>query len=1173
MRLARLDLKRFGPFTETSLEFPRDKGDLQLIYGSNEAGKSSALRAIAGFFYGIPVRTVDAHVHTMPNLRIGAAIEAEDGTCVAYVRRKANTATLLDLEEQPVDEARLNKWLGGVSLGQFRNMFGISHADLVRGGRELLDGNGDLGESLFGGGGGIRSLHQLRVALRAESDAIFKPTASKPPLNAAIKRFKEAKKMASREALKPKEWQDLDRQVREAQDRLEVLAAERTTLLKQRTRLDRLGRVLPQLARRHGLLEKRESHADTPRLPDSAAVDRRSAEQTLEKSKQQAAKLMNKRKDCIARRDALSVPEALLAQAAVEDDLAGELGAIEKAVTDLPNLQGRVAAAEEDARAIILDIGRDVPLARADELRVDVATRGRIRSLVKTRTALDTRLEGAKGDVMTHAQAMEALETRHGELPSARDATRLSRVIAHGRSHGDIEKQLRGIETDILRLEEQSAIAATALGLSADSLVASASLALPSVDGVDACRVEFEALAADRRREHETTESAREKANDIDAELAKLESGGAVPTQEELNQARTNRDQRWGLVRAAWIDAATPGEHGAEDLADEYGRDVEHADDVSDRLRQDAKRAGQHAMLVADRGRIKAKSSHREQALEELAQREEAAENAWSSLWKPAGITPRRPAEMRGWLQKHRAFAEQVEQIAKHRRARDQLAQKISEQRNRCARELVALGEPEPFDDDDAEPLAMLLSRCERLVKTIENESRERELVHTELRKGKQEKQQLQKTLDRCLAEEEAWSEEWREVVEPLALTEHAKTEEAEAVLERLGHLFEQLGDTGELRRRIRHIETDASDFAERVLELAHGCAPDLADKPPQEAAREILLRLRAGKLDERERHSLDERVDRIDEELRSMGVDRDGAEAVLAKLQARAGCDSTTGLEEAERCSDEAREVERKLSELEEHLGTEGLPLQKLVAEAAGVDVDDLPGEAAILERGLTDNEEEEKTLRTQAGTLEQQLRQLDGSAEAAGFAADAQEALAEMRHQAADYARLRLASRILNDEIERYREENQGPILKRAGDMLRRITLESFSRLTTGFDGSGSEIVLLCERATGERIPVEALSDGTRDQLYLALRLASLERFCAANEPLPLVVDDVLINFDERRAKATLELLGEITANTQVLFFTHQDRLREIAREVVPGNMMCEHDLDELTENGEAA
>lgn len=74
--------------------------------------------------------------------------------------------------------------------------------------------------------------------------------------------------------------------------------------------------------------------------------------------------------------------------------------------------------------------------------------------------------------------------------------------------------------------------------------------------------------------------------------------------------------------------------------------------------------------------------------------------------------------------------------------------------------------------------------------------------------------------------------------------------------------------------------------------------------------------------------------------------------------------------------------------------------------------------------------------------------------------------------------------------------------------------------------------------------------MSDGTRDQLFLALRRASLERFLDASEPLPFIVDDILFQFDDHRAEATLRVLAQLSAKTQVIFFTHHRRLVEIAQ-----------------------
>ncbi len=86
--------------------------------------------------------------------------------------------------------------------------------------------------------------------------------------------------------------------------------------------------------------------------------------------------------------------------------------------------------------------------------------------------------------------------------------------------------------------------------------------------------------------------------------------------------------------------------------------------------------------------------------------------------------------------------------------------------------------------------------------------------------------------------------------------------------------------------------------------------------------------------------------------------------------------------------------------------------------------------------------------------------------------------------------------------------------------------------------------------------------MSSGTRDQLYLALRLAALEKYMKSSEPMPFIVDDILIHFDDDRSKATLAVLAELTKKTQVILFTHHSRVVEQAREVA-GGVAVVHEL----------
>jgi uncharacterized protein YhaN len=85
---------------------------------------------------------------------------------------------------------------------------------------------------------------------------------------------------------------------------------------------------------------------------------------------------------------------------------------------------------------------------------------------------------------------------------------------------------------------------------------------------------------------------------------------------------------------------------------------------------------------------------------------------------------------------------------------------------------------------------------------------------------------------------------------------------------------------------------------------------------------------------------------------------------------------------------------------------------------------------------------------------------------------------------------------------------------------------------------------------RANGDQVAIAGMSDGTRDQLFLSFRLASLGHYCAHAEPLPFVVDDILVHFDDARAAASMSLLAQFAKTTQVILLTHHQSVRAQAQ-----------------------
>jgi uncharacterized protein YhaN len=188
----------------------------------------------------------------------------------------------------------------------------------------------------------------------------------------------------------------------------------------------------------------------------------------------------------------------------------------------------------------------------------------------------------------------------------------------------------------------------------------------------------------------------------------------------------------------------------------------------------------------------------------------------------------------------------------------------------------------------------------------------------------------------------------------------------------------------------------------------------------------------------------------------------------------------------------------------------------------------------------------------RTQLGAerqqVESEIAKLESGRDAAGIAQDARQALADAQAAAERYARLHAARTLLKAGIERLRQGQQGPMLQAATRHFALLTGGRYARLVSEETDDGPP-VLRALRDDGTACPMDQLSEGARDQLYLALRVAALEMQAAEAEPLPFIADDLLASFDETRAAAALRLLTGLGRQVQVILFTHHAHVADLA------------------------
>lgn len=195
---------------------------------------------------------------------------------------------------------------------------------------------------------------------------------------------------------------------------------------------------------------------------------------------------------------------------------------------------------------------------------------------------------------------------------------------------------------------------------------------------------------------------------------------------------------------------------------------------------------------------------------------------------------------------------------------------------------------------------------------------------------------------------------------------------------------------------------------------------------------------------------------------------------------------------------------------------------------------------EAARLAREL-------ETIRSRAGELRERRARTEGQAKALGDPVALESALSEGERRHTELLRQEEALTLALETLTQADAELQ----QRLSPMLAKRAAEYFSALT---DGRYDEVTLARDltartRLTGDDIgrELDYLSAGTRDQLYLALRLAVCDLALPGDDPCPIILDDALVTFDGERMALALTLMKQIARERQVLVFTCHTRETE--------------------------
>jgi uncharacterized protein YhaN len=1150
MRLKTLTLRHFGNFEDQRVTFDPAPDRINVLVLPNGGGKTMMRHAFCDLLFGIHGQSPFGWRFGYPGMRLVAEALDQDGVPFIFGRRKGQGRTLLDQDGQPAEETLIRQRLGGLDRARLNRLFVMDTAELRRAEQQLLATDGELGSALVSAAGGVMNLRALKTALTEARDQIapLRRSAGRPFYQQADA-YAAARRRKDDHTLRPQDWErkkkDCDAAVT-AQAEANLAADEALAGI---AKLERIRRTRKHLADHAEAETWLLGHPDAPVLDPGLADRLKGVRETLAT----AAFGVDQAREAVQRTgrelDAAAVDDAIMAEADAIGHLVSQAGAARKARSDLPAVEAALTNLTGQISEALRQLGLDLPVERAGEAVPTRTVIARVRKLIQTAASLRALVQAVPATIARRQQECDDLREQLATLPAAGDLSGLSELLREIRVDGDPANRLRQAEQAKRAAYEQ---VATALALvpgwtgTADTLLA---LPLLPVEFYERPAKELADAARDAAERGAGVEKALQDRDAARERLLMVEGPTPLPDAGRLARERARRDQGWDLVKRRAFGSQPPSSAEEAEFAGPftlpiaYERAVLQTDETADR------RVDQ-AQQIADAEAARKTLTDAEAALERTEQqaraareREAALRRAWQQLCAPMGLGENPPIEaVRRFIQtRDAALAKRSVLVA----ADLAVLALLETQKAWLARLGRALGR-------DEQDLTRLLEEADRRVAAADQAGRTRAGLAGRLESAQSLLTEARDQARRTEAEHATWRAEWGRAMAEMRRPASEDPETAEEIVRLLEALDRDNKDRIDRASRVKGMHDDISHFTADVRMLAGRVAPDMATEDPFAAVVALGQRLGVAKAAdtlraERQAQAVAARTALEMAENRLRGAQSDRA-AILAAIGADTEDSADQRLSLAQTRALQAGRLGEAAAQLREH--GDGLPLDTLRADAGAVSPDALPGQMEALGAQAATARQTAQDAAALVAMLTGELREAETATIVNEAAAQQQAAVAALGRLLEDAIVHHIAADMLDRAITTV-EANEAP------EALRRINVD-FEALTNGAyariqaeprDDGQAHLFLVQSAFPDEQQAVRDLSEGTRDQLFLALRLAAIKAYVQDSPALPFIGDDILQTFDDDRAAAAMRVLCDASRDFQVILLTHHRHLLDVA------------------------
>ena len=1160
MRIKQLRLTRYGHFTDFNIDFgePCKKGtDLHLVYGANEAGKSTTLSAIVDLLYGIQPRSRYKFLHDYQTMEVGALLE-QNGDTSEYRRFRTK---LTDQFNQPLSDNAIDTH--GLNREDFQSRFSFDETTLKEGGEAILDNNGDLGAALFSATSGISDFTATLNRQMESANQFYEPGKKKGKSLFDIK-TELAEIDAKRKSLdvNASHWSKQEQLAAEHKNRYE----EFNTLAQERKmRLDGLKRQLQALEIQQRYLNQKAMADAQPAMPTVPSSWFGTAKELIKQQSFEQAQLQQldtQQASIKTQINQLQVDEVLLTHVQSIDSLRAQRTLWVQREQDLTTLQREQAELLE--KQTRLRNKMDMPQAseaanksaKKDKHELLSQTQiSELRAHITEHSELKTALEIARKEHQAITDELAQLPFSEPEEPVSTEVLENYLALVQDQATHVWLKQL---QTQLTELESEQAAKLSDLNPwqgSSDELL---ELPVPSKQH----------LSDLQKTKHELSNAinmSQSHLAQLDADLKALNLNAANEQTDSkktsLITERLERDKAWQqhLELLDGQAAFNQLQKSARDYSVKQ-RLLDNTTDaeILDAVEQGSRDAtqGRYAQLQEQ---VQGETQHLATLQEQLLTADAQLKKATQAVALPKEFSA---GELISWLDERQSAIEIIHRKTKLQSELESVSTDLTAEMQRLKQLIVSIDNTASQQLDSmrtpAEIIALALSCLRRTQQTNTELAQQREQYASLNSRNTFRKTQLEKS-------EQAfknWNKQWQKLLEPTWISE-TDTHYVANVLDEAQELLSLQERINEKQERINSLNALQESFEENAQSLLTNLSrkndaslTQQLDTLFVDAAKAVEGKSAMVRLQDRD-IELQAGVEKLQSSLSPINKQ-------LKTMLSKCAVNDVTQLETTLEKIKELTSQLEKLTEYEQDLMSvlRSDSINAALDQLEGLDEQTLASHISEIEIDVKQDDDRLIELHHEYRSVQDQLDTFNSDATVARLNQARQNLLLDLEAQAMQTMRARLGKLAIEQGVRHFREQHRSSMLENAKRAFVTITCGNYVDLSTQPGKKSNSEDLVGIKASGQSTLAGDMSTGTRAQLYLALRIAAYQDYCKTRSPLPFVADDIMESFDEERTEATLSLLSGMARQGQIIYLTHHRHVVDIAKQML-GDEARVHDL----------